>query len=187
MPSTMAARLQHSVLAAKARLPVSSAEGSAIRSSTKSSLPFIEGIETSEFLDGLHRLSRLAARRAPDLPHRLRQSRSVWGLLRVTERTAVMSHVGLWLSNWPATFITWANADDLTQRYLNREYGPWPDWVWTAIAQLPHSNGPTYFRRPRKPQHMSQLRKAQASISAYREARAALLLKKAGLSSGFRK
>lgn len=186
MPSDMAARLQQAVLAALARFPNDPADGTGAGRRDGLAWSSVEAIEPKVLLDGLHRLCRLMARRSSVLRHRSRRGRVIWGLLRSGERAVVMSEVGNCLSDWPAGFIAWTNAADLTQHYLEEEFGPWPYWVKETIEQLPYSHGPTNVRRPRKKQYLSMLRKTYVSPSAYREARAALLLKKAGMLPGTR-
>ncbi|BAO28289.1 hypothetical protein SUTH_00475 [Sulfuritalea hydrogenivorans sk43H] len=144
---------------------------------------FLGDIGNAAYLDGVHRLCRLAARASDALPCQSGRSRTVWTLLRVTERAMVMAKVGRWLSNWPKEWVSWAGVSDLTQHYLEKEYGPWPGWVKPAIAQLPYSHGPVNVRRPRQKRCLSRLRKEHKSLAVYRQARAALLLTKAGLQS----
>ncbi|MGA9393739.1 MAG: TniQ family protein [Azonexus sp.] len=148
---------------------------------------FFTDIENAAVLDGVHRLCRLAARASDALPHASVSERTVWTLLRVPERVVVMSLVARWLSDWPDEWVRWAINADMTQHYLDHEYGPWPGWVGSAIARLPYSHGPVDIRRHRRNLSIRQLRKEHSSLAAYRQARAALLLKKAGVLSGIRR
>lgn len=186
VPSEMAIQLQQVALSALVGFSENQMSTAHTWHRDESGWSFVETIDPKALLDGLHRLCRLAARQSRDLRHKSRGSQVIWGLLRSPDRAAVMSEVGVWLSNWPVGFIAWAYKADLTQHYLEMQFGPWPDWVKGAIACLPYSHGPTNVSRPRKPLCLSALRKAYASRSAYREARAALLLKKAGIQQRLR-
>lgn len=135
-------------------------------------------------IEGVRRLCRLATRRLPKSPKQCEESAKVWTLLRTVERANVMARVGHWLDDWPKAWIEWAEVNDLTRHTLTSEYGPWPDWVTSAMGGLPYSHGPVNVNRSRWPIRLSELRAQHSVLSTYREVRAGLLLKKAEAMQG---
>lgn len=144
-------------------------------------MPSLE-IEALDFLDGVHRLCRLAARATDALPKPFVHTRIVWAFLRTKDRAIVMDKVASWLDGWPNSWVTWATNRGLTQHYLTDEYGPWPDWITTAMMQIPYSLGPANYKHKKSRITLASLRKAHRNVVSYRQARAKLLLIRSGLS-----
>ncbi|MBI5791881.1 MAG: TniQ family protein [Rhodocyclales bacterium] len=144
-------------------------------------MPGLE-IEAQDFLDGVHRLCRLAARATDALPKPIIHNRVVWAFLRTKDRAIVLDRVASWIDGWPNSWISWATNRGLSQHYLTDEYGPWPDWITTAMTQIPYSLGPVNFKHKRVRITWASLRKAHRNVASYRQARAKLLLGRSGLT-----
>lgn len=144
-------------------------------------MPGLE-IEAHDFLDGVHRLCRLAARASDALPKSLIQNRVVWAFLRTKQRAIVLDRVASWLDEWPNSWVTWATSRGMTQHYLADEYGPWPDWFIPAMEQIPFAFGPVNYKRKRARITLASLRKVHRNVASYRQARAKLLLSRSGLT-----
>ncbi len=179
-----ALRLQLAVLFALSGTLVDAEEALHTHTLTGIGGAFVEDIGPMDFLDGVHRMCRLAARKSSALVAIPAKKNKTWALLRTSERAAVMGEVGRWLLGWPDAWVQWAAMSDLTQHYLAQEFGPWPCWVKTAIDRLPYSHGPVNIRRRRLKVNFRRLRDDYETKGAYREARAGLLIRKAGVLNG---
>ena len=181
-PSDAAAKLQQTALAALTNSLDDTPPAMGTSATDGFGWPVFADAGNAAFLDGVHRLCRLAARASDALPHVSGRSR-IWTLLRTPERAEVMTRVGHWLSGWPDEWVRWAGIADMTQHYLEDEYGPLPDWIKSATTQLSYSHGSVNILRPRQKLSFRQLHTEHKSVAAYRQARASLLLKKAGVLS----
>lgn len=134
-----------------------------------------------EFLDGVRRLCRVAAQRGQVIRRRPFGRCRAFGWLRAAERTAVLAQVGDWLARWPDAWTEWGTEQRLTQRSLSTAYGPLPIWVQSGMVGFRHGLGPAQNRqRPKRPLTFRQLRRHSRTMADYRQARASLLLAKAG-------
>lgn len=145
-----------------------------------SSWPVLEGVGDGSLLDGIHRLCRLAAHMSDMQANRSGVRHETWALLRTHERAAVMELVGEWLSHWPTAWLGWAGKRGLSRHYLDATHGPWPAWVARGFESLPYSFGIVGIKRPRA-RGFGLSRRRFASIALWREARARMLLRRAGI------
>lgn len=141
------------------------------------------GVSGVAFLDGVERFCRLAAGASGGVVVSRSGRRRTWCLLRVAERAAVMDRVGGWLSGWPGSFLEWANAARLSRHWLDAALGPWPAWTSGALERLPFAFGPLHSRKGRS-RRLYELRRRYKSAALWREARAMLLLRRAGVLKG---
>lgn len=126
-----------------------------------------------DFIDGVRRLCRLAARRSSVAG--MSQKYRMWSLMRVEQRISVMETVGVWIADFPEKLSQWAIAHDLTKHYLRTEFGPWPKWVEEAWFGLPASHGPVNVRRRRPKNRLRWLKRKSKTVAGYRRTRAAVL------------
>ena len=176
--SRYAAFLQGSILAA-----LSAMSDEVARAPGAAEEPVYMGMQITapEYIDGIRRLCRLATFHTYQAQNPGTHRRRTWDILRTTERAAVMDIVGLWIADWPNSWLQWALSHHLTRRHVEYLCGPWPSWVSAAKTALPYS--PMYVgrRRKRKQTTLRQFRRRQANVARYREARAHHLLGKASV------
>jgi hypothetical protein len=133
-----------------------------------------------ELFNGVRRLCRLLTFSAGDQGLQPHKSGLRWDFLRVGERQTVLSYVSHWIRDWPTSFLAWAEKYNISRERV-MAYGPWPQWIGDDVASLRSRARPP----KRKPfPSLSSLRDEFGNTSAYRMARAKLLLDKASVRGG---
>ncbi len=178
-PSPHAAMLQQVLLRALSRHLKEAAVAASHRVLPVVDWPVLAATPDRELLDGVHRLCRLASNMANRPEHPPCGSPGSWMLSRTDNRAAAMERVGRWLEAWPEAWLEWATARRLTRHFLEESYGPWPAWTGPALGRLPYALGPADYRRSRQ-RGFRALRRRYTSVALWREARAGLLLRRAG-------
>lgn len=143
--------------------------------------PQLADVDPLEFISGVRRLCRLATCEAMSESDRRTRSTSFWAFQRVEPRANAMSIVARWLDGWPNTWLDWVATKGLTKCQLNWGYGPFPSWISTQVSRIPDSGFPLQPNRAKPLTRLSVLRRRFTVRKDYREARAALLLRRATL------
>jgi hypothetical protein len=137
------------------------------------------GVEPLDFIDGVRRLCRIAIGKKASDPGRRSLAKSVWQYKRVSQRAQALYVVARWLEGWPRVWVDWVISKGLTRRQLVIGFGPFPDWISSAVLLVPDSGSPLRLNRAKPLTRLSQLRKKFKVRREYREARAELLLRRA--------
>jgi len=148
--------------------------------------PVQSEITAREFLSGVRRLCRVAARNFRLSTGERPAGKQAWVYLRIARRAEILDVVAGWLAAWPAEFVRWAKSHNLTQHYLASEFGPWPAWTTEALRCLDFSHGKVNVKRKRRRLTFGSLKRTLGNGRAYRETRAALLLERSSTKEGMR-